>query len=191
MLAFIIFGWSTRFKEYGATYPAACPHCSNDNYFHLLKSRRWFKLYFIPLIPLSRAAYDLVCPTCNASIRLDSRAEATQAKHLNTATTAYHNEELDVEDYSREMKAFETDVFENPNGQSKDYSENYQGASGPPMFRYLMALMFVIALGSASIGVYQLEPFAIVPALFMLPYLAIRYRDPDSTTIPLASYVSR
>lgn len=187
-LLFVIFGWPTKTKEYGATYPTPCPHCSNDNYFHLLKSRKWFTLYFIPLLPLGRASYDLVCPTCNASINLNSRAEIQQAKELNTATADYHEEKLSTENYKRELKAFETDVFKNPNGPETVDSPTYEGASGS-VVRTLLAIVFVFAVFTTVFGAINLNPSALVYALGALPYLAVRYRDPASTTMPFAGYV--
>lgn len=187
-LLFVIFGWPTKTKEYGATYPTECPHCSNDNYLHLLKSRKWFTLYFIPLLPLGTASYDLVCPTCNASIGLKSRAEIKQAKRLNTAASDYHNENLSAEDFKRELSAFEADVFENPNGPVSVDSQNYQGASGS-IIRTLTAIAFAFALFTTVFAITELNPGALVYALFAVPYLAIRYRDPASTTIPFAGYM--
>lgn len=187
-LLFVIFGWPTKTKEYGATYPTECPHCSNDNYLHLLKSRKWFTLYFIPLIPLGRGSFDLVCPTCNASIRLDNRAEIKQAKELNSTAEAYHNDEIPVEEFQRELTAFETDVFANPDGPERVDSQTYEGASGS-IIRTLCALLFAFAVFTTVFGIAELNPAALVYALGALPYLAIRYRDPASTTIPLAGYV--
>lgn len=191
-MLFIIFGWKTRTKEYGPTYPAECPHCTNDNYFHLLKARRWFRLYFIPVLPLSSASYDLVCPTCNASIHLNGRAEASQAKDLATSAEAYHAGHQSVEEFERDLQAFETDVFQQRDGQIELDSRNYAATTnGGSVLRGLMALLFGFAVFGTFSGLANLNPTALVSALFMLPYLAIRYRDPDSTTIPLAGYIQK
>ncbi len=191
-MLFIIFGWKTRMKEYGATYPTRCPHCSNDIYFHLIKSRRWFKLYFIPVLPLGFASHDLVCPTCHASLHLDGRAEAKQAKQLTKATNTYQEELMGVNEYKRELRAFEVGVFGSEGGPMTVDSTKFQAGNGGGsdlLFRGLMALLFVFSLLTCVIGISELNLAGIACGILMLPYLAIRYLDPDSTTLPLAGVV--
>lgn len=191
-MLFIIFGWKTRTKDYGETYPAECPHCENDNYLHLLKARRWFRLYFIPAIPLSRASYDLVCPTCNASMELDTRAHASQAKDLATKTKHYHHGTLSDSDYRDEIAAFESTALNADDGSTIEIdTANYNGSHDSDQgLRILAALLFVVAILGTVSGALNANPLALVTALFMLPYLGLRYRDPASTTLPLAGYVT-
>ncbi|KTG09279.1 hypothetical protein AUR64_15955 [Haloprofundus marisrubri] len=106
MLLFIIFGWPRRSKEYGETYPAHCSHCENDQYYELGKSRRWFTLYFLPLLPLGRATRGLFCSICGAGFELD-RTQFKAAKTLSQSTTAFSEGELSEEEYGRELEAFE------------------------------------------------------------------------------------
>lgn len=191
-MLFIIFGWKTRTKEYGPTYPTECPHCTNDNYFHLLKARRWFSLFFIPLIPLSSASYNLVCPTCNASITLDKPA-ASQAKALADSTARYQNDEQTVNEYEHDLNAFETDIFGQRGGPTDVDKVNYAdgtSASGS-ILRGLAALLFAVAILGTISGIEARNPNTVFTLLFMIPYLAIRYRDPNSTTVPFAGYVQR
>ncbi|WP_128478071.1 zinc ribbon domain-containing protein [Halorussus pelagicus] len=185
-MLFIIFGWSHRTKEYGPTYPMECPHCSNESYFHLLKYRRWFSLYFIPLIPLGFGSYDLVCPVCSSSIELDGRAEATQAKQLSSAAEDYQDGKLTTGEFDHELQAFEADVFSDV--AARDIKRQPYGDGDSKIFRPLMALLFVFATIVAVQSAVSLYPgsFAL-GVLCMLPYLVIRYRDPESTTVPFAS----
>lgn len=189
MLGFIIFGWKTGIKELGATYPTPCPHCNNDSYFELVKSRRWFKLYFIPILPLSRAEYDLVCPICSASIRMETRADIAQVKHLNESATAYLNDELNEDRFVNEIDSFTTDVLEDP-GSSKEkmVSPNFEGAS-TSFLRVITFLFFVYALAVLVLGIVNFNPSYLALSLLGLPYLGLRYRDPASTTIPFSGYL--
>lgn len=192
-MLFIIFGWPRRTKEYGPTYPAECPHCNNDNYFHLLKSRRWFSLYFLPLVPLGFVSYGLICPICNAGVELDGRAEAKQAKHLATATDEYHNDVLPVGEYKHELQAFEADVFPDSGGIiPEDIQRQPLENESSRLLRPLLALLFAFALMTTTLGAVNLNPGAVLfGLLFTLPYLAVRYRDSDSTTVPLAGVLKK
>lgn len=66
----IIFGYKVRDKDYGAAYPVACPNCHNEVMYRGYKARRWFHIYWIPLIP-GKATRMLTCPTCDSGIEID------------------------------------------------------------------------------------------------------------------------
>lgn len=79
-LLFVIFGLKRRTKQFGACYPSHCINCRNNEYLHLQKERKWFHIFWIPLIPWTAAWY-LVCPRCGLSVRL-VKQEAKEAKTL-------------------------------------------------------------------------------------------------------------
>jgi len=70
-IAFIIFGLKRRDKDHGAAVPAHCEHCRNDVLLHPYGWRKWFHIFWIPLIPL-RATRTLACPVCQIVIDVDS-----------------------------------------------------------------------------------------------------------------------
>lgn len=41
-----------------------CPRCGNDKSFELIAVKRWFTLYFIPVIPLGEAGRYVECKSC-------------------------------------------------------------------------------------------------------------------------------
>ena len=41
-----------------------CPHCGGDRRFARRRARRWFTLFFIPLIPLNVVGELIECATC-------------------------------------------------------------------------------------------------------------------------------
>ncbi|WP_049970799.1 zinc ribbon domain-containing protein [Haladaptatus cibarius] len=191
-MLFIIFGWSARTKEYGPTYPIECPHCENANYFHLLKHRRWFSLFFIPLIPLGFGTYDLVCPICNVSFELDGRAEAKQAKQLSGAAEHYESDKISKEEFDHELQAFETDVISDISVE--DLKPQPYGGDGviDKLFRPMMALLFFFATITTVFSAIGLQVgMFLVSVICMLPYLAIRFNDPDSTTVPIVGLVRK
>jgi hypothetical protein len=66
----LIFGWGAgRPKDGGAVVPHQCPHCHNDGYFRLISATKWFRLFFVPLIPYSTKHF-LVCPVCTSGKQL-------------------------------------------------------------------------------------------------------------------------
>ena len=95
----IIFGWGyeTR-KEYGPTMPIKCPNCNNNVFWHLLRSRIWFTLFFIPVIPY-QSRYYLLCEICSQGIEL-RYSQIDQIKQLNQATMSFLNHEMTEEQYN-------------------------------------------------------------------------------------------
>ncbi|GBE82351.1 hypothetical protein BKA93DRAFT_760614 [Sparassis latifolia] len=58
----IIFGCPTKIKPEGDQTPRICPRCNNASV-HSAKSRLWFELCFVPLIPMSSKRV-WVCTIC-------------------------------------------------------------------------------------------------------------------------------
>lgn len=60
----LIWGWRTRFKTLsdGAFH---CPSCGGDRHYAHKQARRWFTLFFIPLIPLKVLGEFVECQTCS------------------------------------------------------------------------------------------------------------------------------
>jgi len=81
----IIFGTRgvTRTKESGTFH---CPECAGAQHYKHKKARRFFTLYFIPLIPLDGLGEFVECQVCKGTYRtevLEYDAD-TQAEHLQT-----------------------------------------------------------------------------------------------------------
>lgn len=57
------------------------------------------------------------------------------------------------------------------------------------LLRYIMAYLFLIGLMGVllTIAHQTFENLIWIP-VFTVPYLVIRHRDPDSTTVPLSGY---
>ena len=67
---FFIFGWGrTTIKYFGKVMPLKCGKCNNIQYWNLIRKRKWFTLFFIPVIPYENNYY-LICPICNNGILL-------------------------------------------------------------------------------------------------------------------------
>ena len=95
---FIIFGWGHQtMKQYGATLPIKCSNCNNSVFLHLVQTRTWFTLFFIPVIPYESKHY-LLCEVCGQGIELTGE-QIEGAKELNQATLSFLSKDISEEQY--------------------------------------------------------------------------------------------
>jgi hypothetical protein len=59
----LIFGMRVRMKHLGSG-PFHCPRCGVDREYELLEARRWFTVFFIPIIPMKVLGRVLRCASC-------------------------------------------------------------------------------------------------------------------------------
>ena len=60
----LVFGMRVRMKHL-ASGTFHCPGCGVDRQYELLEARRWFTVFFIPLIPMKVLGRVLKCTTCS------------------------------------------------------------------------------------------------------------------------------
>jgi hypothetical protein len=80
----IIFGWRGRAGVI-ARGVFACPHCGADRQYLHKRMRRWFTLFFIPVIPLNALGEFVQCESCKQSFKtmvLDAPTTATLQNEL-------------------------------------------------------------------------------------------------------------
>jgi hypothetical protein len=101
----IIFGWGGgRPKDEGPVLPIECPNCHNQAFFRLVNSRKWFRLYFIPIVPYSSKHF-LICPVCTAGKQLTGN-DIRRAREMVTLTNAFKAGHLTEETYAEALSAF-------------------------------------------------------------------------------------
>ena len=66
----LIFGLSVFFRTLGQG-DFHCPNCGGDRHYRQRVARRWFTLFFIPVIPLNRVGEVVECATCRTRFNLD------------------------------------------------------------------------------------------------------------------------
>jgi len=103
-LGFIL-GWPIKQKDVGTVSPGYCDNCRNSSMWHLMKTRRWGTIFFIPLLPLSSSDWYLVCDICGASIELDGDLPAL-AKETIEHTKAFANDEISEDEYWEKINVF-------------------------------------------------------------------------------------
>jgi tellurite resistance protein len=66
----LIFGLSVFFRTVGEGN-FHCPNCGGDRRYRQRVARRWFTLFFLPVIPLNRLGEVVECGTCRSRFNLD------------------------------------------------------------------------------------------------------------------------
>lgn len=64
----LIFGFRVRFTPTGSV-EFFCPQCGGDRHANLVTARRWFTLFFLPVIPLKVVGEYVQCATCNTHFK--------------------------------------------------------------------------------------------------------------------------
>jgi len=58
-----------------------CPHCGADRGYVLVRYRRWFTVFFIPIFPVDKGTVEVVrCGTCNSTFRPEVLQAPTSAE---------------------------------------------------------------------------------------------------------------
>lgn len=96
--------WLARkLKSLGPTYPVDCQNCGRQEYHYLVKSRRWVKFVFIPIIPAGNPSHSLVCPNCNKTITISDPGEVQNATLAAELGEEHRNHILDTEKYFSDL----------------------------------------------------------------------------------------
>jgi hypothetical protein len=64
----LIWGWRSLLKVLGVG-EFHCPNCGVDRAYSLVRPRRWFTFFFVPVIPLSWGETYVECQSCKAAYR--------------------------------------------------------------------------------------------------------------------------
>lgn len=83
----IVFGWRTRLAILWEGM-FACPYERQHRQARLREARRWFTLFWIPVIPLARLGRAVECSGCGLSFKEQVLAPAAPAQTLQLAPTA-------------------------------------------------------------------------------------------------------
>src|SRR5204863_10091566 len=95
----LIFGWGGgNFKDKGEAVYMTCPRCNNDVFYRLTNAKKWFRLYFVPVVPYS-SKWFLICPICSHG-RAVPHAEVEITRQLVEVVGQIGRGQRDVEDYA-------------------------------------------------------------------------------------------
>ena len=95
----LIFGWGgTTPRDFGPTVLSTCPNCQNRTVMHYVRTKKWFRLFFLPVFPHDTQHY-LLCPVCTRGISL-SPEQAGMALDLAQAYNAWYAHEISDDQYN-------------------------------------------------------------------------------------------
>lgn len=114
-LLFIIFGSKYREKEYDRAWPVQCPQCRNECYYRPVKQRKWFHVFWIPIIPW-RKQYWLSCPVCETGYKLN-KTLFKDAKRMAEYTSLRLDGRLSDEEYAAALEEFDQFFVDDSDGQ--------------------------------------------------------------------------
>jgi hypothetical protein len=100
----IIFGWGGgKVKNHGPALPQACGSCGHEGFLHYFTVTKWFRLYFIPIIPYSTEHF-LACPVCTSGSELTTLAERQRVHTLVSATASLMSGLVSPEMYAEQVR---------------------------------------------------------------------------------------
>ena len=126
-----------KVQDHGPTLPVTCPRCHNQVMYHYVSRTKWFRLYFIPLVPTSKV-HALLCPICNHGPEVN-RDDLPRVQALNTVAQQYQRHSVSEEDFRRAVEAYSaggTPALPSPTlgGPARPASAAADSAAGrPPM----------------------------------------------------------
>ncbi len=77
----IIFGTRNKFKTVG-TGQFYCPHCQMQRTYEKKQAKRYFALYFVPLIPMGDIGEFVECTTCHTTYNVEVLKAKAPEKHV-------------------------------------------------------------------------------------------------------------
>lgn len=108
----LLFGFRNRVTDKGAAVAATCPRCHNSVVLHHLHTRRWFTLFFIPVLPLGVSHRLLMCPICRWAREVPASAEPLTAE-MSEITRQWQAGAMADDEYGKRVEAYW--AFSSPN----------------------------------------------------------------------------
>lgn len=100
----IIFGWGGgKAKNHGPALAQTCPSCGRDGFLHYFTVTKWFRLYFIPIIPYSTRHF-LACPVCTSGTELSTTADRQRVQALLTTTASLNSGLVGPDAYAEQVR---------------------------------------------------------------------------------------
>ena len=112
----VIFGFGPgKQEDLGEIAPSVCPNCHNQVFFHHVRSKKRFSLYFVPVVPYGTDDY-LVCPICSRGLQISS-AQLPYVRSMSSAAASFRAGRLAEAPYMAQVDRFWHQLKMNPVGQ--------------------------------------------------------------------------
>ena len=112
----VIFGFGPgKQEDLGEIAPSVCPNCHNQVFFHHVRSKKRFSLYFVPVVPYGTDDY-LVCPICSRGLQISS-AQLPYVRSMSSAAASFRAGRIAEAPYMAQVERFWRQLGVNPAGQ--------------------------------------------------------------------------
>ena len=91
----LFFGWRIVFRTIGHGV-FHCPHESADRDYRMRVARRWFHIFWLPIVPLKRFGEIVECETCNSRYEVDVLRIPTAAAIADSLARAMRMSVIDI-----------------------------------------------------------------------------------------------
>jgi len=127
----VIFGFGPgKQEDLGEIAPSVCPNCHNQVFFHHVRSKKRFSLYFVPVVPYGTDDY-LVCPICSRGLQISS-AQLPYVRSMSSAAASFRAGRLAEAPYMAQVERFWRQLGVNPAGQQVFAPASPGAAPGRP-----------------------------------------------------------
>jgi len=127
----VIFGFGPgKQEDLGEIAPSVCPNCHNQVFFHHVRSKKRFSLYFVPVVPYGTDDY-LVCPICSRGLQISS-AQLPYVRSMSSAAASFRAGRLAEAPYMAQVDRFWRQLGVNPAGQQVFAPASPGAAPGRP-----------------------------------------------------------
>jgi hypothetical protein len=125
----VIFGFGPgKQEDLGEVAPSVCPNCHNEVFFHHVRSKKRFSLYFVPVVPYGMDDY-LVCPICSRGLQISTQ-QLPYVRSMSGAAASFRTGRLGEAQYMAQVERFWRQLGMNPAGQQV-FSPASPGAAPP------------------------------------------------------------
>jgi hypothetical protein len=164
----LIWGWRSLLRVLG-TGDFYCPRCQQDSSYKLVRPRRWFTLFFIPVIPLKWGEQYVECTRCGGAFReavlhVPTTAQfsnllnlAARAVYARTIAVAFRNNEDMVERAVASLSQ-----FTEPGYNSANVLADVEQLGGRPLSEFLAPVATNMGLQGRENFLARLVEFASV-----------------------------
>jgi hypothetical protein len=125
----VIFGFGPgKQEDLGEVAPSVCPNCHNQVFFHHVRSKKRFSLYFVPVVPYGTDDY-LVCPICSRGLQVSTQ-QLPYVRSMSSASASFRTGRLGEAQYMAQVEQFWRQLGVNPTGQQV-FTPASPGAAAP------------------------------------------------------------
>jgi len=167
---FIIFGIRDIKRELGITQNVFhCNHCNNDNHYTVTRVRKFFHIFWIPLIPLLTKYY-VSCPVCDFGFEVEKDEADNLINGTSAATNINMPEAAQAPNVNRQQNRQQTQETQQQPQTTQQQTQTTQQQTMPTQWvhtdnndRYYLAISLADGSYCGPITLTELRAFELMP----------------------------